>query len=492
LAFTANNIELQDSGVVAPEPATREEVFVMVEQSPEFPGGLEALYKYIGENLRYPAVARENGIQGKVTIRFVIEKTGAVSDVQVLRGFDVACDAEAVRVIKSLPKFQPGKHAGRIVRVFYTIPLSFKLQTEESKEPQQTFAEFSKNAVDKKEEVKKDSDEIAVHVDVNPEFPGGLEALYKHIGNHLHYPVQARDKGIQGKVTIRFVIEKDGSVSDVTILRGFQLDCDLEAARVVTTLPRFKPGTQDGKPVRVYYTIPISFRQMGVQSNTQPIFAEVEQAPEFPGGIEALYDYITTNTGYPTVAVQDKIQGESTILCVIEKDGAVSETAILQGFNAACDAEAMRVVKSLPKFIPGKHGGKIVRVYFTIPITFKLNNEENTVDEENTNLDDVYIQAEKNPEFPGGLEALYKYIGGYLRYPTRAVTEGVQGKATIRVVVEKDGFISNVQLLRGFDTDCDAEAIRVVKTLPRFTPGMQDGKPVRVYYTIPISFKLTR
>jgi TonB family protein len=492
LAFTANNIELQDSGVVAPEPATREEVFLMVEQSPEFPGGLEALYKYIGENLHYPAVARENGIQGKVTIRFVIEKTGAVSEVEVLRGFDAACDAEAVRVIKSLPKFKPGKHGGRTVRVFYTIPLSFKLQTEESKEPQQTFAEFSKNAIDKKEAEKKDSDEVFVSVEQAPEFPGGMQNLYRYIGNHLRYPVQARDKGIQGETSIRFVIEKDGSVSDVIILCGFQLDCDLEAARVITNLPKFTPGMQDEKPVRVSYTIPITFKLGEGQSNTPPIFTEVEKDPEFPGGIEALFAYISTNTQYPPVAVKDKIQGKTTILCVIEQDGTVSEVAILQGFDTDCDAEAMRVIKSLPKFTPAKIEGKSVRVYYTIPITFKLNNEENTADEEESNLDKIYMTVEKYPEFPGGIAALYKYIGEHLHYPAIARLEGIEGRVTLRFVVEKDGSVSDIQVLRGFYVACDVEAVRVVKSLPKFTPGIQYGKPVRTFFTIPITFELSQ
>ncbi|GHT20508.1 cell envelope biogenesis protein TonB [Bacteroidia bacterium] len=110
------------------EKPKEEEIFVSVEQGAEFPGGIQELYKHISDNLRYPAIAQENGIQGKTTLRFVVEKDGSVSDVTVLRGFDTNCDKEAVRVVKSLPKFQPGRQNGRAVRQYYTIPITFKLQ----------------------------------------------------------------------------------------------------------------------------------------------------------------------------------------------------------------------------------------------------------------------------------------------------------------------------------------------------------------------------
>ncbi|MDR2854263.1 MAG: TonB family protein [Prevotellaceae bacterium] len=120
--------DLQEHTVVVEQAV--EEVFVSVEQSPEFPGGIQELYKYIGEHLTYPTLARENGLQGKVTVRFVVEKNGSVSDVTVLRGFDPNCDKEAKRVVASLPKFQPGRQNGRAVRVFYTIPITFKLSND--------------------------------------------------------------------------------------------------------------------------------------------------------------------------------------------------------------------------------------------------------------------------------------------------------------------------------------------------------------------------
>ena len=99
-----------------------------MEQPPVFPGGDAALLKWIGSHINYPPVAQENGIQGKVTVQFVVTKTGSVGQVKVVRGKDPDLDKEAVRVVKSLPKFTPGKMNGHAVNVWYTVPITFKLQ----------------------------------------------------------------------------------------------------------------------------------------------------------------------------------------------------------------------------------------------------------------------------------------------------------------------------------------------------------------------------
>ena len=106
-----------------------EEIFVVVESMPEFPGGQQEMMKFIAENIKYPVIAQENGIQGRVICQFVIEKNGSVTDIQVVRSSgDASLDKEAERVIKTMPKWKPGKQRGKPVRVKYTIPVSFRLQ----------------------------------------------------------------------------------------------------------------------------------------------------------------------------------------------------------------------------------------------------------------------------------------------------------------------------------------------------------------------------
>ena len=116
--------------VEAPQEDEEEEVvFVIVESMPEFPGGQQALFKYLSENVKYPVIAQENGIQGRVICQFVVNKDGSIVDVEVVRsGGDPSLDKEAVRVIKSMPKWKPGKQRGKPVRVKYTVPVNFKLQ----------------------------------------------------------------------------------------------------------------------------------------------------------------------------------------------------------------------------------------------------------------------------------------------------------------------------------------------------------------------------
>lgn len=110
------------------EEEATEEIFVVVEEMPEFPGGQSALMKYLSENIRYPVIAQENGIEGRVICSFVVERDGSITDVQVVRGVDPSLDREAVRVIQSMPKWKPGKQRGKPVRVRFTLPIVFRLQ----------------------------------------------------------------------------------------------------------------------------------------------------------------------------------------------------------------------------------------------------------------------------------------------------------------------------------------------------------------------------
>ena len=116
--------------IAEPEPVKEEEtkVFDVVEQMPSFPGGPSALMQYLSSNIKYPVVAEENGVQGRVVCTFVVEKDGSITDVRVVKSVDPSLDKEAVRVVKGMPKWIPGKQNGSAVRVKYTVPVTFRLQ----------------------------------------------------------------------------------------------------------------------------------------------------------------------------------------------------------------------------------------------------------------------------------------------------------------------------------------------------------------------------
>jgi len=111
-----------------PVPEEEAEPIIFAEQMPGFPGGQAALLMFIQRSLKYPVIAQENGIQGKVFVRFVIDKQGNVTNVELVRGVDPSLDHEALRVIKSLPRWEPGRQQGKAVRVLYTVPIAFRLQ----------------------------------------------------------------------------------------------------------------------------------------------------------------------------------------------------------------------------------------------------------------------------------------------------------------------------------------------------------------------------
>lgn len=117
--------DLTDFGNFDGEDTGESEVFVVVENMPSFPGG--NVQKWISKNVKYPVLAMENGIQGKVFVQFVIERDGSITDVKVVRGVDSSLDKEAIRVVKAMPKWTPGKQRGKAVRVSFTLPINFQL-----------------------------------------------------------------------------------------------------------------------------------------------------------------------------------------------------------------------------------------------------------------------------------------------------------------------------------------------------------------------------
>ncbi len=127
-----NEVEVEDTESdedveIEIEEEDDDEFFMVVENMPEFPGGDLGLMKYIQKNVKYPPIAKEYNITGKVYVSFIVDKSGSVTNVKIVRGVDKNLDAEAVRVVKSLPKYKPGKQRGKAVRVMFTIPINFTL-----------------------------------------------------------------------------------------------------------------------------------------------------------------------------------------------------------------------------------------------------------------------------------------------------------------------------------------------------------------------------
>jgi TonB family protein len=337
------------------------DVYTIVEEMPQFPGGYTALRKYLAYNIKYPRSAVEKNIQGKEFVSFVITKTGSVSDAKIVMGVDPSLDQEALRVVNSMPSWIPGKQGGKDVDVQYTLPINFVLEAPAEVKGNQDNAPYTV-------------------VEQMPEFPGGIEALRTYLMSNIKYPAEAHQKGIQGKVFVSFVVTKTGSITSAKIVRGVDPLLDQEAMRVVQSMPTWIPGKQGGKDVDVQYTIPINFVLEGKPEakggDDNPPYTIVEQMPEYPGGIDALKAYLAANIKYPAGAMEKGIQGKVFVSFIVSNTGSVTDAKVVRGVDPLLDQEALRVVQSMPTWIPGKQNGETVRVSYTIPVDFKLQSSE--------------------------------------------------------------------------------------------------------------------
>ena len=272
-----------------------EEIFTVVETQPQFPGGDDSLYSFIYSNLRYPQEAIDNGIEGNVYITFAIEKDGSITNIKILRDIGYGCGAEAVRVLKMMPKWIPGSQRGKPVRVQFNIPIKFELKDEDNAKHTDETSLLKNDSINNTTEVidvfpvdeitpfyrpkgekgvtgfqniidmsgSDEETEIILSIDpveTPPQFPGGEDSLYSFIYSNLRYPQEAIDNGIEGRVYITFVVEKDGSITGIKILRDIGYGCGEEAVRVLKMMPKWIPGKDHlGNIHRTQYNMPINF-----------------------------------------------------------------------------------------------------------------------------------------------------------------------------------------------------------------------------------------
>lgn len=233
-------------------------------------------------------------------------------------------------------------------------------------------------------------EEVYEVVEKMPEFPdGGMPGLMKYLSANIRYPEAAHKDGTQGRVTVQFVVGKDGSIGDVKVIRGVDPTLDAEAIRVISGMPKWKPGTQKGEPVNVRYTVPVMFRLtpepvdkidemivVGYRNPDAPVTGEVyevaDKMPEFPGGMTGLMQHLSKNIRYPAEAHTNNIQGRVVVSVIINTEGKVTNAKIVQSVAPSLDAEALRVTGTMPDWIPGTKDGKPVNVKYTFPVVFRL------------------------------------------------------------------------------------------------------------------------
>ena len=282
--------------------APQDSVFQAVEEMPEFPGGMKAMMQFIFSNVKYPAISQENGTQGRVITQFTVGKDGSITDAKVLRSVDPYLDKEALRVISAMPKWKPGKQGGKVVATRFTMPIDFRLPSDELEERPVISAitlkvdgavpekptlkirgkEVSKILVDGKEvpigefvenhpaaigsfaegEIHSTdaADQVFEIVEEAPEFPGGMQAMMEYLAKNVRYPAKAHEANVQGRVITQFTVGRDGAIRDAKVVRSVSPELDAEALRVISAMPNWKPGKQRGKAVACHFTVPVMFR----------------------------------------------------------------------------------------------------------------------------------------------------------------------------------------------------------------------------------------
>ena len=238
------------------------ETFTVVEQMPAYPGGMGECLKFLATQIKYPEEAVKAGVQGRVIAQFTVRKDGTLSDLKILRSIHPALDAEALRVIALMPKWQPGMQRGEAVDVRYTIPVSFSLDKQHKAQPvgTQGAAPAGEVPARKSGPVQSVSGQIYSVVDQMPEYPGGMKECMKFMAEQIKYPAEAVQKKVQGRVIVQFVVRKDGTLGNITVLRSVDPLLDAEAIRVIGQMPKWKPGMAGGEAVNVKFTLPVSFR----------------------------------------------------------------------------------------------------------------------------------------------------------------------------------------------------------------------------------------
>jgi TonB family protein len=219
------------------------------------------------------------------------------------------------------------------------------------------------------------SDTVYSKVDKVPSFPGGIGFLFQFIGNNIKYrDVNDYADPKQRKVMIQFIVERDGSLSDIKAVRGTNDSLNREAMRVIAMSPKWEPGIKDGKAVRSYYAVPVPFGRGELHdSYSDEIYPEVTYDPHFSGGPDAFNKFINENIRYPKDDQDKGISGKVIVQFVVEKNGSLSNFKALSGPSEAMKAEAVRLLSLSPKWYAGVwEGNKFVRTQYTAPVTFTL------------------------------------------------------------------------------------------------------------------------
>jgi TonB family protein len=407
-----------------------EEPFVVVEQMPQYPGGEMELLKFIIENTHYPDSAKAANIQGRVVVRFIVNAEGNTEDLVVLKGVHPLLDKEAIRVVSMLKNFTPGSQGGKPVPVYFSVPVTFTLG------PSSTNQNVPAPPV-----VVQERPKMTVFVDGVLTDKSPLDVI-KELGHNM------------------------GTMSSLSPEKG---------------LEKYGENGKNG-------VFDITTRKKAIEMGLKVPYPRIDpdDYPTFMGqDRQSFNDWLIAHIKYPEDAVSRGVSGKIQATYTIIPDGSHSNPELLKSPDKSLGDAVINTMAASPKWEPPKNPESTDPFRVFVSLKFELP-DKITVPEE------PFVVVEEMPQFTGGDIALLEYLATNIRYPEDAKKNLISGRVIIRFAVEKDGKVDQVSVLKGVSPSLDAEAVRVVNSLPEFKPGYQGGKPVPVWFSVPVTFTLTK
>ena len=430
------------------------EIYTFVEQMPRAPYDYN---KYLADNLVYPDAAIKKDVEGRVVISFVVRRDGHIDSCVVLKGIGYGCDEAAQHVVSSMPPWTPGKQNGTAVDVYFVIPITFRLDKPAAAPVNGGYNNTGFSIAEPKYDV---------------------DAYLKEQGK---YPAEALKGHTQGVVYLKTIIRIDGTTDSTYVISGPGAGCDEEALRLVGRMPAWQPQVINGMPRNVPREVALTFSLSGGAETITytPKAIRKDAMPLFD-----LNAYLAKNIHYPIASVANPIDTLVAVQFVINSDASIDSIKINGSGGENCDAAVMDVIRKMPAWQPAMKYGKPIRTVQTERIRMKVAGTNTSVVVDTSK---IYMFVD---QMPASVYNMSTYLSEHLHYPDYARRNNIHGRVIVQFVVGTDGRVKEARVVKGIGGGCDEEALRVVSNMPPWRPGKQNGKPVSVYFTLPISFQL--
>ena len=480
-------------------------LYVHTEQVPRLPDGTSgaaAIEDAIRRHLTYQRHPAERPLQAydQGIVTFTIGADGRVRDARVLSELGIEFDRALLAAVARLPRFSPGRQEGQPVAVRYTLDVGASVPNKYNRQ---------RSGGDR---MPPDWPEIEKWVPEPPRLPGG-QYLGTALDLQLVYPpagprsASSNPKRQTQMVRLGFTVDKTGRVVDALVQGSGGLAYDRAALKALGAL-RFTPGRRDGQPVPVHLEHTVTFPtltpaavaaiQAAKVAAAQPealdaagrlggnengevvafapppdstkIYQYVEQMPALPdgGGNQAVVQRLQRDLEVPAEVREGRLEGRVFAYFVVGPSGVVHDAQIRKGLSPAADAAVLAAIARLPRFRPGKQNGQAVAVSYIVPVS--LWGPNHVFDNQ---------QVPQPATFPA--PSLDAYVAKNLRVPAVVKKENLSGVVVVGYVVGAEGRVRDAKVERALCTSCDEEALRLVRTMPAWTPARNaQGQPVPV------------